>query len=75
MGMWASTQAESEVPPKRLWVSVDEGSEQQGPDMRAFVDCIEAGRESEMNAAAAAQSVAVIRAGYESAASGEVITI
>ena len=43
--------------------------------MRGFVDCIEAGRESEMNAAFAAQSVAVIRAGYESAASGEIVTL
>ena len=43
--------------------------------MIGFVDCIEAGRESEMNAAVAAQSVAVIRAGYESAASGQIVTL
>ncbi len=75
MGMWASTQTESGMVPKRQWVAVNAASEQQGPDMRAFVDCIEAGRESEMNAAFAAQSVAIIRAGYESAASGKIIEI
>ena len=61
--------------PKRQWVGVDQAAEGQAPDMRGFVDCIEAGRESEMNAGIAAQSVAVIRAGYESAASGEIITL
>jgi predicted dehydrogenase len=75
MGMWSSTQTESGMVPKRQWVSVNQAGEQQGPDMRAFVDCIEAGRESEMNATFAAQSVAVIRAGYESAASGKIITL
>ena len=75
MGMWTSTQAEADIPPKRLWVSVGEGSEHQSPDIKAFVDCIEAGRETEMNTAFAAQSVAVIRAGYESAASEKVINI
>ncbi len=40
-----------------------------------FVDCIEKGIESEMNAEMAAQSVAVITAGYQSAASGEVIQL
>ena len=75
MGMWSSTQTESGIVPKRQWVSVSEASEQQAPDMRAFVDCIEAGRESEMNAAFAAQSVAVIRAGYESAATGKIVEL
>ena len=75
MGMWGSTQADIRVPPKRLWVSANQEGEQQAPDMKAFVDCIEAGKESEMNAAFAAQSVAVICAGYQSAANGEVITI
>jgi len=40
-----------------------------------FVDCIDKGVESEMNAEIAAQSVAVISAAYQSAASGEVIHI
>ena len=75
MGMWSSTQTESGMIPKRQWVAVDQASEGQGPDMRGFVDCIEAGRESEMNAAVAAQSVAVIRAGYESAASGQTVEL
>ena len=61
--------------PKRQWIGVNQAGEQQGPDMIGFVDCIEAGRESEMNAVVAAQSVAVIRAGYESAASGQIVTL
>jgi len=73
MGMWSSTQRQSGLPPKRLWLPVnDDGGEQQ-KDVRAFVDCIESGKESEMNAEMAAQSVAVITAGYQSAESGEVI--
>ncbi len=75
MGMWRSTQIESGLPPKRLWLSVDDDDDEQQQDVRAFVDCIEEGKESEMSAEMAAQSVAVITAGYQSAASGEVIRL
>jgi predicted dehydrogenase len=75
MGMWRSTQIESGLPPKRLWVSVGEENDWQIQDVKSFVDCIESGSESQMNAAAAAQSVAVIHAGYQSAASGEVVAV
>ena len=75
MGMWRSTQVEHGLPPKRLWVPVGDESDWQRQDMSAFVDCIETGTESEMNAAMAAQSVAVIAAGYRSAATGEVVQL
>ena len=41
----------------------------------AFVDCIENGVESEMNAEFASHSVEIICAGYRSAATGEVIAL
>ena len=75
MGMWSSTQIESGLPPKRLWVSAADGDNEQQQDVRAFVDCIEEGKESEMNAEMAAKSVAIITAGYQSAESGEVIQL
>jgi predicted dehydrogenase len=73
MGMWRSTQVESGMQPKRSWVSVDE--ENALGEFSAFVDCIENEVESEMNAEIAAESVAVISAGYQSAASGEVVEL
>lgn len=73
MGMWGSTNTESGVPPKRLWPAI--GEEEVRSEMEVFVDCIEAGEESEMNAEIAAESVAVIAAGYRSAATGEVVSI
>ena len=42
-------------------------------DVAAFIDCIESGREPEMNATAAAPLVEVILAGYASAARGETV--
>lgn len=74
MGMWSSTQTELKVPPKHQWVAID--SSNDGPrEFSAFVDCIENGVESEMNAEFAAQSVEIISAGYLAAARGEVIAL
>ena len=73
MGMWGSTQVESGLPPKRLWMSISD--ERGASEVQTFVDCIDKGVESEMNAEMAAQSVAVISAGYQSAASGAVVRI
>ena len=75
MGMWGSTQVKSGSPPKQLWISVDDGGTEQQNEVRAFVDCIEEGKECEMNAEMAVQSVAVITAGYQSAATGEVVRL
>ena len=72
MSMWRSTQVKSL--PKRPWVPFA-GERTQHYDAGAFVDCIEAGIESEMNAELAAQSIAVITAGYRSAAIGQVIAL
>ena len=74
MGMWSSTQAELKVPPKQQWMDI--GSSDDGQrEFSAFVDCIENGVESEMNAEFAAHSVEIISAGYRSAANREVIRL
>lgn len=74
MGMWSSTQAEIGMQPKQQWIDV--GSPDDGPrEFRAFVDCIEKGVESEMNAEFAAHSIEIITAGYRSAATGTVIDL
>ena len=74
MGMWSSTQAEIKMQPKQHWIDVGSGND--GPsEFSAFIDCIENGVESEMNAEFAAHSVEIICAGYRSAASGKVISI
>ena len=44
-------------------------------DIGAFVDCIQEGRETEVNAKEAATVVEVLRAGYISAARGEPVTL
>lgn len=74
MGMWSSTSAEIGMRPKQRWIDVDTNDDGQR-EFRAFIDCIENGVESEMNAEIAAHSVEIICAGYESAASGNVHTL
>ena len=74
MGMWSSTQAEIKMQPKQHWIDVGSGNDGQN-EFGAFIDCIENGVESEMNAEFAAHSVEIICAGYRSAASGEVISL
>jgi predicted dehydrogenase len=74
MGMWKHTQADVELLPKQSWMpTADENW--QNREFAAFIDAIEAGREGEMHAALAAQSIAVITAGYQSAASGKTVSV
>ncbi len=74
MGMWSSTQSEIGTRPKQHWIDVVSENDGQR-EFSAFIDCIENGVESEMNAEFAAHSVEIICAGYRSAASGEVINL
>ena len=74
MGMWSSTQAEITVPPKQQWIDVG-SDDDSAREFGAFIDCIEKGVESEMNAEFAAHSVEIICAGYRSAATGAVIEL
>jgi predicted dehydrogenase len=75
MGMWAATSPEFSPPPKRRWAGLEEDRAIAAKDVAAFVDCIEQGRESELNAGFAAKVVEVILAGYRSAARGEPVTL
>ena len=74
MGMWSSTQSEIKMPPKQQWIDVG-SDDDSAREFGAFIDCIENGVESEMNAEFAAHSVEIICAGYRSAATGEVIDL
>ncbi len=74
MGMWSSTQAGIGMRPKQQWMDIGGGDDGQR-EFGAFVDCVENGVESEMNAEFAAHSVEIICAGYRSAATGEVINL
>ena len=73
-GMWSSTQAELDIPPKRRWVSLDQ-SNTMAEDVADFVDCIETGRTPDMTAQVAAPITEAILGGYVSAASGEVVEL
>ena len=68
MGMWTSTQRESNVMTKNRWQSFDQDPPGQLADVSAFIDCIENDVEPEMNVRLAASLTEVILAGYESAA-------
>jgi hypothetical protein len=70
MGFWASTQKESGVRPKQRWVSIDPPT---GSDTGYFLDCLEAGRESELSVVEAAHTAEVLLATYRSAKDGEVV--
>ena len=75
MGMWASTSGDHGLMPKRRWVGLHEDRDTMAHDVAAFIDCIEQGREPEMNVDAAAPLVEVILAGYMSAARGEPVRL
>jgi predicted dehydrogenase len=72
MGFWDSTLAESGLRPKQTWVRAG------GPaptDAAYFLDCLDAGRDSEINAAEAALAAEVLVAAYRSAATRQVVTL
>jgi len=74
MSFWSSTQEETGTKPKKNWVTVRRENE-SASDVSRFIDCIKAGRESEMSAKDGAEVVKVLMAGYISAAKGDVITL
>jgi predicted dehydrogenase len=71
MGFWTSTQQEVHTMPKTTWQPIDAVPS----DASYFLDCLDAGRESEMSAANAAKTTEILLAGYKSAATGEVIEL
>jgi predicted dehydrogenase len=72
MGFWTSTQEEVHVRPKRTWVPAAAAGQS---DASYFIDCLEAGRDSEVTAAEAALTTEVLVAAYRSAATREVVTL
>jgi myo-inositol 2-dehydrogenase / D-chiro-inositol 1-dehydrogenase len=72
MGFWTSTQQAVHAQPKGAWVPLWDA----GPsDASYFLDCLDAGRDSELNVAEAALSTEVLLATYRSAAKGEVVQL
>jgi predicted dehydrogenase len=74
MGFWRSTSTRLGVPPKRGWV-LPEGDPPALADARAFLDCLERGVSSEVDAVAGAAAVEALMACYESAATGLTVQI
>jgi predicted dehydrogenase len=72
MGFWTSTQAAVRLRPKWTWVPVAAAGTS---DAGYFLDCLDAGRDSEVNVAEAALATEVLLAAYQSAAKGEVVTL
>jgi predicted dehydrogenase len=72
MAFWGSTTRRLGVPPKRAWITPEDDP---GADARHFLDCLEHGRSSDVPAAAGAAAMEVLLAAYESAATGQTITL
>jgi len=72
MGFWSSTQAKMGLTPKRQWRPVEPAV---ADDAAAFLNCIAAGRESDVPAAVGAHAVEVILAAYESADAGQPVRL
>lgn len=74
MGMWGGPKAESYVPrSKRAWITPS--VQAQLTDVGYFLDCIEAGRESDVSASVAASATEVLLAAYQSAHSGRTVDL
>ena len=74
MGMWGGPKAESYVPRSKLaWITPL--AQAQSTDVGYFLDCIEAGRESDVSASVAASATEVLLAAYRSAQSGRTVDL
>lgn len=72
MFFWSTTQEESGVKPKQTWLPIGPAAQ---TDAAYFLDCLSAGRDSEMSVVPAAHAAEVLLAAYQSAASGEVVKL
>jgi predicted dehydrogenase len=74
MGMWATPRPKEFTPrPKQAWIVP--APLRANDDIKRFLDCIEAGRASDVPAALGAEATEVLLAAYRSAATGQVITL
>lgn len=74
MGFWRTTMAEAGMPPKRQWQPLPL-AEASPTDESFFIDCIEAGRESDMSVRDAAAILEILLAGYLSAAEQRIVRL
>ena len=72
MQMWSSTARETQPPAKDRRVSLQR---EERSDVAAFLDCLDSGERPEVTARDALHHVEVLMAGYESAASGQAVSI
>jgi myo-inositol 2-dehydrogenase / D-chiro-inositol 1-dehydrogenase len=72
MGFWSSTMQEVHMRPKTVWAGAGPAAQ---TDAAYFLDRLDAGRDSEINAAEAALSTEVLVAAYRSAANREMISL
>ena len=73
MGFWSSTTRAAGAKPKRAWRAVHSN---EGPnDVGHFVDCIEDGRESDMNVREAGRILEALFACYRSASLGKPVEV
>jgi predicted dehydrogenase len=71
MGFWSSTQQESGALPKQAW-TIPGGNEES--DARHFLDCLAAGRTSDVNETDAATVLEELLMCYASAAKGRTVS-
>ena len=74
MGMWEASHPAYAATPKVRWVPMP-APNTMDLDVAAFIDCIEEGREPDVNAGVAASLTEVILGGYVSAARGEEVAL
>jgi len=72
MAFWSSTAEEAGAKPKKTWVATTPPAP---TDQSYFIDCLEAGRDSEVNVNVAAHAADVLLACYKSAATGEPVAL
>jgi predicted dehydrogenase len=72
MSFWTSTPEEVHVQPKLTWVPLWPSS---GSDASYFLDCLGAGRESEMSVVPAAQAAEVLLGAYQSAHTRKAVSL
>jgi predicted dehydrogenase len=72
MGFWTSTMDAVHLRPKRTWVPA-QGTAPS--DASYFLDCLDAGRDSEISVPEAALAIEVLLAGFKSAATRQVVTL
>jgi hypothetical protein len=72
MGFWTSSTNESGAKPKTAWLTPPVEARDE---FAYFLDCVEAGRASDVSADVAAQVNNVLLAAYESAATGAFVNL